>query len=171
MTETRKRKLETGKVESALIFGWLTFHNFRGKWVSGNRVRGGGGGGGGAWGRVNSGRWKGGGDEWGVGSPRNEVAQSLALARGGNWSDVYECHPSSTQGHLHTNTHTWTAWHKRTNTHTLTNSRTHAGTRGPTDASLHRFFLCLTPSSLFQRREEYSIHVDFVSHQAPVGKK
>lgn len=44
MTETRKRKLETGKVESALIFGWLTFHNFRGKWVSGNRVRGGGGG-------------------------------------------------------------------------------------------------------------------------------
>jgi len=33
--KTRKRKLETGKVESALIFGWLTFHNFRGKWVPG----------------------------------------------------------------------------------------------------------------------------------------
>jgi len=60
-----------------------------------------------------------------------------------------------------------------TNAQTHTPSQTHAHMQGawPHRCELTQIFLCLTPSNLFQRREEYSIRVDFVSHQAPVGKK
>lgn len=70
---------------------------------------------------------------------------TAALARGGNWSDVYECHPSSTQGHLHTHAHSHAHTNRHTHTLTLTEGDKRRDMRGAfgclTDARYTDFFL------------------------------